>query len=325
MLEERLADYGELTKTLSVLQLFWLGLQAFAACRDSSGQDADYPFSTFGLLTAPGHTHVALCLWPRSGHDGLLPVPGLLPMSQLLLLGSAPLPLSARLVLACSHGLLGRHQRSRPAACVDANEPPNALKVEQGLGFTGGLPLGGQARSDAKEEEGLNDPRDNGPNEADLALALLRRTGPELDVSEGSAGARLITLSAWARGGVEDVEISSSDESSAVWPKPSCEARGIALGMLVQPRSKGCKNTSPQPSKPILATKVRSAGNTLNPYSEVSPRRTTRPFLAAGNRALRSSTPPTQRSRCPCGLQRCTCALSAQKMPRPLQYGPGRR
>ena len=61
-------------------------------------------------------------------------MPGLSPMSLLLLLGSAPLPLSARLVLAFSHELLGQHQRSRPAACVEASEPPNALKVEMGLG-----------------------------------------------------------------------------------------------------------------------------------------------------------------------------------------------
>ena len=115
------------------------------------------------------------------------------------------------------------------------------------------------------QREGLNDPRDNGPNEADLALALLRRTGPELEVSEGSAGAWLITLSAWARGGVEDVEISSSDESSAVWPKPNCEARGIALGMMVQPRSKGCKNTSPQPSKPILTAESERCKSKLLP------------------------------------------------------------
>ena len=52
----------------------------------------------------------------------------------------------------------------------------------------------------------------NGPKDADLALALLLLTGPELEVSEGSA--LRSTLKAWVRGGVEDVGRSSSDESS---------------------------------------------------------------------------------------------------------------
>ena len=55
-------------------------------------------------------------------------------MSQLLLLGSVPLPLGALLVLASLHGLPGPHQHSRSVACVDANEPPKSLKLGKGLG-----------------------------------------------------------------------------------------------------------------------------------------------------------------------------------------------
>ena len=134
MFGERLAGYGGLPKTLSVPQWSWLELQVSVASRGSFAQGAHYPFSMFGLLIAPGRTHVAPCLWPRSWHDGLLPVPGISPMSRLLLLGSVPLPLCALLVLASLHRLLGPHQHSRSVACVDADEPPKSLKLGKGLG-----------------------------------------------------------------------------------------------------------------------------------------------------------------------------------------------